>query len=709
MQQTSLHEAARFGWVEVAKLLVTQWGADVNATLRLGGNTVLHAIVDPESSAAHRRFYRDSAPERSIALPLCDDHVAIVELLLQNHALPNQTRFSDGLTAQDLVSRQLGSGDQGMESQERTILGRILKLLRSPPPVEPGHQGRLIREAEPHRMHLDGEQMVLCDCFTARLQYHEPDSFMYREVGVGSRISHGHEALYFVCQLESWAKSRESETHTRKLEPWARPRERSWRWIHVPMNNKAWVKNIIRAMKIEHIWEEGDLKEAEDFIEESYDEIRGPEPYARFRRPHFSPRRERHPNCSSLVIPYFDTEALVEYLDRKEAPNEGFRLRRDLERAYSTASNLSDDVHFPCTLDQSYYLSLSDATSTERDKTQVAVKYAERLEEESSPRGRLHETDKTIITAFPDRCCKIPSPDLLKHICQSLETDPCETMESNIVRILRHTLGFLDAPTNAGLQHNLFDIFEQSISFRAYGETDCYNRFHQASEAQRARYTDAAEDTSRILNRRRRRDEEEMCDISREIEHLCEIKDIRDELKMIERVLDDQLMVLRQYGEGFDIESRVMNGVDALERLLRTKLSKLRRLNEDARTVEASSFLMAVPSRDFPRNEEGSDIAWTWQQVVAGTLVTEAITFLGIAAFWLAAPTRPNDSGDGASPSQRRFKQWWRNMWGSDDWRVVEEKDPGGRSKDEETAIVAHTSVEREAVDRKYGLLRVRR
>ena len=78
------------------------------------------------------------------------------------------------------------------------------------------------------------------------------------------------------------------------------------------------------------------------------------------------------------------TESLDEYIGRIEHPNEAYRHRQDLERAYSIAAYPSDNLHFPCTLDQSYYLSLSD--STERDKTQVVVKYRKRIEKELSRR-----------------------------------------------------------------------------------------------------------------------------------------------------------------------------------------------------------------------------------------------------------------------------------------------------------------------------------
>lgn len=39
-------------------------------------------------------------------------------------------------------------------------------------------------------------------------------------------------------------------------------------------------------------------------------------------------------------------------------------------------------------------------------------------------------------------------------------------MDSIISRVLRHVIGFVNAPNNAGLKENVFHIFEQSIAYR---------------------------------------------------------------------------------------------------------------------------------------------------------------------------------------------------------------------------------------------------
>jgi len=77
--------------------------------------------------------------------------------------------------------------------------------------------------------------------------------------------------------------------------------------------------------------------------------------------------------------------------------------------------------------------------------------------------------------------------------------------------------------------------------------------------------------------------EDEICDISNEIQDLEEIKDIRDELKMIERVLDDQMTVCEKYENwAFRPHSQLIRDD------LSFRLMKLKRLSKEAESVEAS-------------------------------------------------------------------------------------------------------------------------
>lgn len=83
--------------------------------------------------------------------------------------------------------------------------------------------------------------------------------------------------------------------------------------------------------------------------------------------------------------------------------------------------------------------------------------------------------------------------------------------------------------------------------------------------------------------------DEKMCNIVREVEHLREIKDILDELKMIERVLTDQQTVVQQYEKGAKTLSQEYQvTIEDLKDSLKFRISKVERLAKDAKTVENS-------------------------------------------------------------------------------------------------------------------------
>lgn len=68
------------------------------------------------------------------------------------------------------------------------------------------------------------------------------------------------------------------------------------------------------------------------------------------------------------------------YLNRHEKTGEEhiFRMQQ-LIRAYQHGKPPTEDLHMSCTLDQSYYTSLSD--SSDRDKDQVVFRFISRNEE----------------------------------------------------------------------------------------------------------------------------------------------------------------------------------------------------------------------------------------------------------------------------------------------------------------------------------------
>lgn len=71
------------------------------------------------------------------------------------------------------------------------------------------------------------------------------------------------------------------------------------------------------------------------------------------------------------------------------------------------------------------------------------------------------------ITAFPNRRHENDKSEMVDLILETTGKDVPDNADLMILQILHHAIGFVDSPrVNAGLDENLFDIFEQSIAHR---------------------------------------------------------------------------------------------------------------------------------------------------------------------------------------------------------------------------------------------------
>ncbi|KAI0184829.1 hypothetical protein EV127DRAFT_223845 [Xylaria flabelliformis] len=720
---TALHEAASHGFVEIARQLI-RFGADVNAKTALGRDTVLHTVV--ERGRNHRKFMGGISSRTSVPV-LGEGHAKVVELLLHKGAVPELKR-TDGLTLQALVAKELEAPN--LDEAERYALQEIAKALKN----HSSAKENIGSESDPEQLRLHNEKMDVCNHFHLQIQYHTSRDYDNDKATVGNFIYNQTGENWGqgeAVNLEIWANKVASEylVNSVSSEYTGLPGDSYWRWIHIPANNKIWAKDVIRVLRNNpNIRFDGDLKRFNEFIDGSYHELRGSGSHVRMRRPFFSQSFDPKAVASSIVVPYFDMEPLESYLNRGDSQDNHCRKKQALERVYRRFGDRNEDLHVPCTLDQSYYLSLHD--STERDKTQVVAKYVdlrERDTEEVTPTqgGRIRKPKKlvmvnqiwlwkldsnTLITAFPDRWHQGQETDLLSHISQVIEGDLPSTVDSMIIQILHSTIGFMDTPNNAGLDENLFDIFNEMIAHWANEETQCFNAFYKAQKDRK----ENGESEAKI------KDAEDICDITKEVEILGEVKDIGDELKMIERVLQDQVTVVAQYrtSRNDSLPQEEMNRLDALDQDLDSRVYKVQRLARDAFSVETSlnhlldlkqkqanfneardtrrlaneadnrarageeqnqllfvftmitvvftplSFVtsfLAVPSQDFPQNDAGGGggVSWRWWQVFAGSLVTEVIAFLGIALFWI--PTwRVPASGPQSTTVYENFRKKMR-------------------------------------------------
>jgi len=142
----------------------------------------------------------------------------------------------------------------------------------------------------------------------------------------------------------------------------------------------------------------------------------------------------------------------------------------------------------------------------------------------------------------------------------------------------------VDEPCNSGLDENWYTIFEQSIAEQSNNETMCYRTFKLLLES---RGPD------------NRLDENVIWDVSKEMEHLRIMKDIRDELHMINRVFTDQVRVVTAL---FDSMRTSMfpvfpptsasnhkispQQVDKVVQDMNTRIAKIHQLDHEAKMVE---------------------------------------------------------------------------------------------------------------------------
>ena len=151
------------------------------------------------------------------------------------------------------------------------------------------------------------------------------------------------------------------------------------------------------------------------------------------------------------------------------------------------------------------------------------------------------------------------------------------SLQDALFRIVRECVGFVDEPCNAGLDENWYTIFEQSIADQANNETVCYKLFEDMLESHRGK--EKIEDTK--------------WDVLKEMAHLRIIKDIRDELHMIKRVISEQEDVVQALYGGKP-EKRKSSSTskitsmdeDQLRDGMQLRLQKVDKLEREALMVE---------------------------------------------------------------------------------------------------------------------------
>lgn len=253
-------------------------------------------------------------------------------------------------------------------------------------------------------------------------------------------------------------------------------------------------------------------------------------------------------------------------------------LKQDFQRlhaSYPTADeNLieayllaSPQLHIRRTLDQFFYHGID---TKDRDIDQVVYRYCERLQKQG------HKTDKKvfmvdqlwcfvlsselIVTCFPQRWQQ-PKNDPLNVLDGVIEdinskTRPPVSSVYDLAMLISSRCSSVFDQNRIGQEDFQFmDMFDTSIGVVTNRETKLFRRFNAASAAaarwlklhRRARTSEEKLTDASFEDKQHKHNTsfvDELLNIDTETELLAEIKDIRDELQMIEKVLKEQRHII---------------------------------------------------------------------------------------------------------------------------------------------------------------------
>lgn len=257
-----------------------------------------------------------------------------------------------------------------------------------------------------------------------------------------------------------------------------------------------------------------------------------------------------------------------------------------LIRAHLTSSTTS--LHVRRTLDQSFYHNIDTAS---RDQDQVVYRYQlkgkELDEDDLDPKIVMVDQlwmwilgKDLIVTSFPQRWQQ-PKNDPLNVLDSVIEDinsktrDPVKSVYDLAMVITSRCSGVFDRHRMGDEEYQFLDMFESSIGSATDRETILFKDFNEASaqasnwlqqnrrpnrfaRAMEYKHLNHDEKTEAKMRNRELKEEhlkyeefvrgpvfvDKLLDIGQETDLLAETKDIRDELNMIEKVLEDQRQVL---------------------------------------------------------------------------------------------------------------------------------------------------------------------
>ncbi|KAK4223582.1 hypothetical protein QBC38DRAFT_45786 [Podospora fimiseda] len=327
-----------------------------------------------------------------------------------------------------------------------------------------------------------------------------------------------------------------------------------WKWIHIPSNNMTWIKDLLASMF--HSSNRKDRREEYwnmiEFFEAKCVSSQGA---SRQLKPHMesaSPNTSKEPKWVSMAIPYLDFES-DQFLDRESETTDATNKHKNLVNLGSQYSKFNGEygVQHPQTLDESYYDSLEGKSLSDRNKDQVVYKWFSRHSSDDNDKhdsldGDLEPPkllmvnqlwlwklgDGTIITAFPDRWHDGPEHTLYEAIRQDIPNHVWKTSDMLIEYLVSACVTFPHISSNVRLGFDILDTFESWVGLLSFQEVTLFKDFRNFLKSSR---------------REERSSGETHLSITEEVGLTYELRDVVDELFILNRVCTTQKDLVTQY------------------------------------------------------------------------------------------------------------------------------------------------------------------
>ncbi|KAH8679781.1 ankyrin [Tricladium varicosporioides] len=374
-----------------------------------------------------------------------------------------------------------------------------------------------------------------------------------------------------------------------------------------------------------------------------------------------------------------------------------------LIRAHLATSNVS--LHVRRTLDQSFYHNID---TYYRDQDQVVYRYQTKGKDpDDCPEPKIMMVDQLwmwvlgkdlVVTAFPERWQQ-PRNDPLNVLDSIIEDindktrDPVSSVYDLAMIITNRCSAVFDRHRMGDEDYQFLDMFESSIGNATDRETILFKQFNSASAQasawlrhhrrlnspsmarQVAHDHDIRERDMKALGENYNFDDftrgpvfiDRLLDIGEETDLLAETKDIRDELNMIKKVLDDQasvlpsleLAILDIFKEEQKSQQEVKRRFADQLKAITVRLKDIDRMDRQAERIYASITDMldlkqkhanAFEAR-FAR-DQATSTARQSQTIMVFTIVTIIFLPMSFIAAFFAINIRefPHDNGNASLP-----------------------------------------------------------